>query len=482
MKLSKSSKPKRDRDKWSGAKALLWFLFRHGEKIVVAVVVLFALWIAQQGLDYRPLSWQPHTLVELAESIEKNIKNNTRTFADEGLKVFDYATYAEQIKEHILPIPYHCETAWKPVLHPDRRSRGGFEILTADTFTGEAVRRTNSTIKGKTHDLWQRPPSPFATGETQDENQSPEQDESVIWVNLYGTIPLQQQWDIYNQTFDEAVEINRPEYVYYELERAKINPKEESVWSPVRVYQDHPASPDHEFQTDQNFDLLWDRLIPVKQSLNRQQSVSEKGSSDLGKMLLFSDFDVEPAKTYAYRVRLYLENPNYRVQNSFVAEGVDTRSKFVRSDWSLVARVYVPDRTTVRLQSVTPADRLDFPRQQVSLGTVSGTALLDYFDLEQGLSLQPVEKDVRCGMLGNMSKEEANRYIKRTDSTASVNYPDTGLRSDVCILDFSGGKKLQKKASREAQGTPDLLVVGKALLLMPDGTMQVTSTTPEVFR
>jgi len=476
MKLFKSSKPKRAGDKWRGAKALLWFLCRHGEKIVAAVVVLLALGIAKQGLDYRPLSWQPYTLVELAESTEKTIKSNTYTFSDTGLKIFDYATYAEQIKERIPLDPYHSEITWKPILHPDRQPRGGFDVLTAEAFIGEEVRCINSTVKGKTYDRWQRPPLPNAAGGTP--NDDPARTESLIWVNLYGTIPLQQQWTIYNQTFDETVEVNRPEYVYYELERAEINPKEESVWSPVIVYPDHPDSPENEFQTEQNFDLLRDRLIPVKQSLNRQQNVGVPQNSDLDNVLLFSDFDVEPAKTYVYRTRLYLKNPNYHVQASFVAEGVDTKSKLVRSDWSLVARVYVQDRTTVRLQSVTPADRADFPRQQVSLGTTSGMLLLDYFDLELGQLLQPVEKEVRRGMLGNMSKEEANRYIRRTDGTASVSYPDTGLRSGVCTLDFSGGRKLQKKASREAQGTPDLVVVGKALLLMPDGTMQTTSTVP----
>jgi hypothetical protein len=48
-------------------------------------------------------------------------------------------------------------------------------------------------------------------------------------------------------------------------------------------------------------------------------------------------------------------------------------------------------------------------------------------------------------------------------------------------MDFSGGRKLQKRSTREALGSPDLSVPGKALLLMPDGTMQVTTTAPELF-
>jgi hypothetical protein len=63
-----------------------------------------------------------------------------------------------------------------------------------------------------------------------------------------------------------------------------------------------------------------------------------------------------------------------------------------------------------------------------------------------------------------------------------VNFPETGLRSNVCIMDFSGGRRLQKGATREAQASPDLFAPSRALLLMPDGTMQVTSAEPELFR
>jgi hypothetical protein len=202
-------------------------------------------------------------------------------------------------------------------------------------------------------------------------------------------------------------------------------------------------------------------------------------------LLLFSDFDVEPAKTYAYRIRLHLRNPNFNLQEASVEEGVDTQSEFVRSDWSSFARVHVPDRTLVQLRSVTPTDQSDFPRQGVPLGPVRGTLVLDYFDIEQGLSLPLVEKtNVHRGMLGNMSREDANRYINRGSpgeiiaGEIIVNYPETGLRSNVCVMDFSGGRRLQRRSTR----APDLFAPSRALLLMPDGTMQVISAEPELFR
>ena len=470
MKLPQSLKP--NRDKWKRTKRVGWFLFRHVEKIVAVVVIVIALWIAWQTFGYRPLSWQPEQLIELADTTENIIKNNPPNLADENLAIFDYAVYAEQIKERIPTEPYRSDTPWRPVFRPARVLRGGFEILTAEALKGETLRSINSTVKGKTYIQWQRPALP-------NENQPTNQNTALMWVNLYGTIPTRQQWDIYGLTFDEMIEVNRPEYVYYELERAEIKQKEDAVWSPVIVYPD-VASPGDEERTNQNFDLLWDRLIPFGQSLNRRNT-TEQGDRDWGGVLLFSDDDVEPAKTYAYRIRLYLANPNYNLQESHVEEGVDTQSKFVRSDWSAFARIYVPDRTTVRLLSVAPTDSADFPRQTALLGTITGTLFLDYFDLELGHALPPVEKrTVRRGMIGNMSKEDATRYASRIDGAANVSYPD--LRSDVCVLDFSGGKKLQKRSSREAQSSPDLVVAGKALLLLPDGTMQTTSTASEAFK
>jgi len=456
MKLPKSIKLKSDQQSFSQGTR---FIFRHGEKLVAVIVILAAMGIGVRTLDFQPLSWQPDELEELANSAEETIKENGFRIEDETIRIFDYAGYAEQIKQAIPTEPYRSETVWKPVLQPDPLLRGGFEVLTAESFRGEAVRRTNATVA-----LWERPTLP----EMKKEETSPGM--PSIWVNLYGTIPKEKQETIYRQVFKSFVVTGSlTEYLYYELERSEITPTREPVWQPVIVY------PNEEFQTEQvnayPSDYTKDRLVPF----TGQQDTN--GDS----MLLFSDCEVEPAKTYAYRIRLYLTNPNYNVQETSVEAGVDTKSPLIRSEWSSLVWVYVPDRTLVRLASVTPTDSADFPRQAVPLRALTGTLILDYFDIELGQTLPPVEKtEVRRGMLANMTKTEANRYFNRgknPDEMVSINYPDVGLRSDVCIMDFSGGRKLQKRPT-----APDLFVVGKALLLMPDGTMQVTTTAPELFK
>jgi hypothetical protein len=461
MKLPKIIKSTPDEDDDKGWLALtLLLLFRHGEKFIAVAVVVAAMGLAVRSWDYQPLSWEPNELEELANHIEDTIKNNGYTITSEKISVFNYAVYAEQIKETIPTEPYRSLSEWKPVLQPDPQLRGSVDILTVAAVRGEAVRRHDPTAQRGTVDRWQRPPLEG----TQQRPLPP--NESAIWVNLYGTIPLGEQWEIFNQTFDNAIEANRPQYVYYEWERAEISPRGEHDWQPVIVYS---------IDESQTVDALSDRLIPFEQ---RRATTQEHNDS----MLLFSDFDVEPAKTYAYRVRLYLVNPNFDQQETTVEEGVDTQSKYVRSDWSFCTNVYVPDRTSVRLASVTPTDTMDFPRQTVPLGTARGVIILDYFDTELGHTLPSVEKSrVERGMLVNMSKDDANRFInlgKPRDERVNINYPEVGLRPDVCVMDFGGGRKLQKRPSRE---TPDLFVTGKALLLMPDGTMQVTTSAPELW-
>jgi len=472
MKLPKNIKWKQE--KKGAVAAVLRFLVRHGEKIIVSIVLVTAAGIAFKAENFKPLSWRPHELVELTNDTENTIKNNGIEIAKDTVNIFDYATFAEQIRTRIPSEPYRSDAEWKPVIQPSPLPRGGFSVLVAESLRGEAVRRIDLTPQGQPPDKWHRPQLSEMPSASND---------ASIWVNVYGSIPLWAQWDIYNQVFDNhAPEINRPEYVYYELERAEIKPAEIDridllFWQPVIVYPDYPGDA---FPT--NLD------IPPDFSLNRLVSFPQGASQEeyAGRSLLFSDFEVEPARTYAYRIRLYLVNPNYHLQETSVEKGVDTKNPFLRSDWSDFTLVYVPDRTLAQIQSVTHPDPADFPRQTAPWRPIRGTVFLDYFDIELGKSLPLVEKgDLIRGMLCNVSKNDALKYInkgKTAEEMVTINYPDAGLRSDVCIMDWSGGRKLQKKASRESQGTPDLFVASQALLLMPDGTIQVSSTEQELFR
>ena len=446
MKRSRGIRPEWDRDEGGIAKKSLRFLARHGEKFVAGGILIAAVWIALQVRNHQSLSWQAGELEQLAAGIEETITKIDPILEERELRSFNYSAYAEQIRETIPSVPYRSDIEWFPSILPAPLPRGGFEILTAKSFRAEAARRTGLTAQGSTAEQFSG---------TVGDKRNPAQSLSAIWVNLYGTITVWEQWGIYNQAL-YGIDTNRPEYVSYELEKVELRQKKIPEWTPIKIAAAGEPPTEHRILFGQ-----------------RQESLQEPN------LLLYSDFDVEPGKTYVYRIRLYLRNPNYNLQETSVEEGVDTHNELVRSEWSVFARVYVPDRTLVLLRSVTPSDLADFPRQADPLRPVSGTLILDYFDTEQGLSLPVVEKTaVLRGALGNMSKEDASRYVNRGGAEVIVNYPDTGLRSNVCLIDFSGGRKLQKRLTRAL----DLFVPGSALLLMPDGTMQTLSTEPELFR
>lgn len=109
----------------SGGGAFQEFFIWHGEKIVVGIVAVVALWFALQGLGYQTLSWQPSELEKIAGEAETAVRNNTRTAEDEEIQIFDYATYAEQIKSPIPAEPYQGKSQWI-----DRTILGGSSRMT----------------------------------------------------------------------------------------------------------------------------------------------------------------------------------------------------------------------------------------------------------------------------------------------------------------------------------------------------------------
>ena len=68
-----------------GDNAIQQFLLWHGEKIIVGIIVVVALWFALKGLGYQTLSWQPSELERVANEAETAIRNNTRTAEDEEI-------------------------------------------------------------------------------------------------------------------------------------------------------------------------------------------------------------------------------------------------------------------------------------------------------------------------------------------------------------------------------------------------------------
>ena len=105
-----------------GANEFQQFFLWHGEKILVGIFVVVALLFALKGLGYQTLSWQPDALKDISTAAEEAIRKNTWAAENEGVEIFDYATYAEQMKEPTPAKPYRSESAWLPPLGSSRPS------------------------------------------------------------------------------------------------------------------------------------------------------------------------------------------------------------------------------------------------------------------------------------------------------------------------------------------------------------------------
>jgi len=112
---SKSTKKKKSGGGDGGAQQ---FLVWHGEKVVVGIVVVVALWFAMQGLGYQTLSWQPNALEEDANAAETAIRNSTRAAEDEEIEIFDFKEFAAQIRNPIPAEPYRFIALWDPTGSP----------------------------------------------------------------------------------------------------------------------------------------------------------------------------------------------------------------------------------------------------------------------------------------------------------------------------------------------------------------------------
>ena len=103
-------KPKSKKSSGGAQQFLVW----HGEKIVVGIIIVVALWFAMQGLGYQALTWQPEELSKDADAADAAIKASTRNADDEGIEIFDFAEFAGQIRQPVPAGPYRAGEPWHP--------------------------------------------------------------------------------------------------------------------------------------------------------------------------------------------------------------------------------------------------------------------------------------------------------------------------------------------------------------------------------
>ncbi len=205
----------------------------------------------------------------------------------------------------------------------------------------------------------------------------------------------------------------------------------------------------------------------------------------------FLDFSVQPGKTYRYRVRLGLANPNFGLLPTQVLEENLTTEPVLYSEYCDPSNlVTIPMDSRILATNVTAtADKIAEPVASV---------LAVYFDMLNGSEWYVAQERVLRGATINFKNREVvnpeleNRTATRTTGTTATPPPrrrprgaaveedpskrNVDLISDVCVLDMQGGRLLNK-VDRKA---PDLRSPSKLLVLEPSGNMVIRSVNADL--
>ncbi|QDU58419.1 hypothetical protein [Aeoliella mucimassa] len=174
-------------------------------------------------------------------------------------------------------------------------------------------------------------------------------------------------------------------------------------------------------------------------------------------MLRFFDMSVQPGKSYKYRVRLVMADPNYQQRRDNLDPTVVARNpkKNILGDWSDASpTIAIPSAGRVRVADADPLRDSAYSEPQVQM-------LVEAFDIdERGNARQAALEleDVRRGTVMNYHGEiemlvDQGRFIKKVE--------DFTIDTGIVVLDLDGGQKLSR----------DMMEPTHALLMDTTGRM-----------
>jgi hypothetical protein len=180
----------------------------------------------------------------------------------------------------------------------------------------------------------------------------------------------------------------------------------------------------------------------------------------------FFDFKVEPGKTYKYRVRLALDNPNYDVEPQYLQSPDLAKEEFVYTAWSeSTPEVFVPLGSELLAGDINPKDP-------------AGKIMVRQFDPEKAVTAVR-EFDLRRGDTANADGIEVT--LPKTGPAAggaAVADPvkeKVDFRTDATMVDLVGGERLVGGPS----GTKS---PGRMLVMRSDGELALLSELSDAAR
>ena len=220
-------------------------------------------------------------------------------------------------------------------------------------------------------------------------------------------------------------------------------------------------------------DWLVNREAVAKQMLNAQTVASVEYY-----LFRYFDFDVEEGKTYQYRVKLLLANPNYGVEERFVEDPTATEQKIVASEFSEPSNPAALGRSARIFAQNVEAPARPGVEPRVRLASI-------YFDQESATESLAQDLSMKLGQVANF-KGKPHEAVNVAGALTAGGMNGMGAASgmaaqggrggrnskagtvdhvsDACLVDAIGGAKISGAELRSP---------GKVMILEPNGYLQV---------
>ena len=181
----------------------------------------------------------------------------------------------------------------------------------------------------------------------------------------------------------------------------------------------------------------------------------------------FFDFDVEEGRTYQYKVKLYLANPNYGLDVNLVEDGNSVLTASVASGESKPSNpVSLGSESRVLAESIEAGRLGQEPKIVVSS---------IYFNTDDAKESLNEGAKVVLGQVANFANQDYKPINLGGSMTYTTSASDTGKKkvdylSNICILDADGGEKIAGS---------DLRSSARLLVLEPSGLLSFHSASED---
>lgn len=160
----------------------------------------------------------------------------------------------------------------------------------------------------------------------------------------------------------------------------------------------------------------------------------------------FFDFEVQPGKSYQYRVRLLLLNPNYALSEKEVEDVKSTKEKYLTTPWSAPSRVVsCPFDSNLLVGPVTART----PSREAE-----ATVMVRQWNHNKGVNAVKKFAQLPRGQVSNFVGQEVKVANPRDESVMDATMDFT---TNMLLADFIGGAKLHTRGPKTEPG--DVLFV-----------------------